>query len=381
MRCAAHWPDGIERGIIKRLCSRHRIYPGGSALSIRRRTPVATVLILILVLALAGSAFATPAGDKREQARQVKQQIDALDQKVEIAAEAYNEAREKHQALTVEIESTRARIAEQTAVIDELQTSLNARAGSLYRTGRFSFLDVLLGARDFEQFAATWDVLRDINERDAHSIAALEKARAEAEAAREKLATQEAEAKKVVEQMASNKASIETQLAERKRMLSGLEAEIARIEAAERARAEAAARASVVSRSSVSAAVTPAQNFPPPTRAARSEVVSVATRYLGAPYSWGASGPNSFDCSGFTMFVYRQVGISLPHSSRAQIGSGERVARGDLQPGDLVFFGSPIHHVGIYVGGGQYIHSPRTGDVVKISSLSSRTNYVGAARP
>ncbi|MFU8891815.1 MAG: C40 family peptidase [Anaerosomatales bacterium] len=180
--------------------------------------------------------------------------------------------------------------------------------------------------------------------------------------------------------MAANKAAIESQLAERKRMLSGLEDEIARIEAAERARAEAAARAAVVSRSTATAIV-PTESFPAPTRAARSEVVSIAKRYLGAPYRWAASGPNSFDCSGFTMFVYRQVGVSLPHSSRAQFGSGQKVPRGSLQPGDLVFFGSPIHHVGIYVGGGQYIHSPRTGDVVKISSLSARTNYTGAVRP
>ncbi len=79
------------------------------------------------------------------------------------------------------------------------------------------------------------------------------------------------------------------------------------------------------------------------------------------------------------MYVYRQVGVRLPRVSRAQIFAGQRVSRGDLQPGDLVFFGSPIHHVGIYVGGGMMIHSPRTGDVVKISALHS--DYVGACRP
>ena len=104
-------------------------------------------------------------------------------------------------------------------------------------------------------------------------------------------------------------------------------------------------------------------------------------RYLGAPYNWGSDGPNSFDCSGFTMFVYRQVGVS----SAPQLGARssvpvERVSRSDLQPGDLVFFGSPIHHVGIYVGGGSYIHSPRTGDVVKVSALD-RGDYAGAVRP
>jgi cell wall-associated NlpC family hydrolase len=122
------------------------------------------------------------------------------------------------------------------------------------------------------------------------------------------------------------------------------------------------------------------KTFPPPTRAPRSEVVNIAKRYLGAPYRWGASGPNAFDCSGFTSFVYRQVGVSLPRVSRAQINAGQRVSRSDLQPGDLVFFGSPIHHVGIYVGGNSYIHAPRSGDVVKISPLSRR-DYAGACRP
>jgi cell wall-associated NlpC family hydrolase len=80
------------------------------------------------------------------------------------------------------------------------------------------------------------------------------------------------------------------------------------------------------------------------------------------------------------MYVYRQVGVRLPHSSRAQIHVGERVSRSDLKPGDLVFFGSPIHHVGMYVGGGTMIHAPQTGDVVKFSSIN-RSNYAGACRP
>ncbi len=321
-------------------------------------------------------ASADPASSKREQARQVKQEIDALDTELGIATEAYNEARLSHRSLLNDIATTQARIADQNEIIDSLQDSLNARAESMYRNGRLSFLDVLLGARDFEQFAATWDLLRTMGEQEARNIEALGHARAEARAAEEKLAVQEAKAKQAVEQMASNKAAIETTLAARKRKLSGLEAEIASIEAAERARAEAEARAAV------SRSVTPRQqSFPPPTRAPRSEVVNIAKRYLGAPYRWGASGPNAFDCSGFTSFVYSQVGVSLPHSSRAQYGVGEKVSRADLQPGDLVFFGSPIHHVGIYVGGGQYIHAPRTGDVVRIDSLGARRNYVGATRP
>jgi hypothetical protein len=110
------------------------------------------------------------------------------------------------------------------------------------------------------------------------------------------------------------------------------------------------------------------ENFPPPTRAARSEVVAIAKRYLGAPYQWGASGPNSFDCSGFTI-VRLSPGRRLASALLAS-PVRRRARRCRAAPCNRATSSSsaaPIHHVGIYVGGGQYIHSPRTGDVVKIS--------------
>ena len=323
-------------------------------------------------------AHAVPtSSDKRAEASRVKSQIDELDRKVEIASEAYNEANAKHAALVADIQETQSRLDAANARIAELQGMLSTRANSMYRSGPLSFVEVLFGATSFEEFSSTWDVLTDINDSEAEAVAELKVTRAEAERSREELAAREAEAKTVLNQMASNKSSIEAQLSTRKSMLSGLESEIAQLEAAESAR-QAAAAASV-SRSARSSSSS-SRRFPPPTRAPRSEVVSIAKRYLGAPYRWAAVGPNAFDCSGLTMFVYKQVGVSLPHSSRAQYGSGQRVSRADLQPGDLVFFGSPIHHVGIYVGGNSYIHSPRTGDVVKISPLTRR-DYVGAVRP
>jgi cell wall-associated NlpC family hydrolase len=103
---------------------------------------------------------------------------------------------------------------------------------------------------------------------------------------------------------------------------------------------------------------------------------------MNTPYVWGGAAPGGFDCSGLVMWAYAQVGVSLPHSSYSQYNYGVPVSRDQLQPGDLVFFDG-LGHVGIYIGGGQFVHAPHTGDVVKISSLSEdwySQEYVGARR-
>jgi cell wall-associated NlpC family hydrolase len=106
-------------------------------------------------------------------------------------------------------------------------------------------------------------------------------------------------------------------------------------------------------------------------------------QYLGIPYKWGAASPSAgFDCSGLTMYVFNQVGVSLPHYAAAQYGLGVAVSKDQLQPGDLVFFRG-LGHMGMYIGGGNMIHAPRTGDVVKISSIYESyyvANWVGARR-
>jgi peptidoglycan DL-endopeptidase CwlO len=104
--------------------------------------------------------------------------------------------------------------------------------------------------------------------------------------------------------------------------------------------------------------------------ATANSVIANAKQYLGVPYVWGGSTPSGFDCSGFVSYVYRSVGISLPRTSRDQQNVGTRISLSQVQPGDLVFQGSPAYHVGIYIGGGQYIHAPQTGDVVKIASFN-----------
>ena len=105
-------------------------------------------------------------------------------------------------------------------------------------------------------------------------------------------------------------------------------------------------------------------------------------QFLGVPYVWGGASPSGFDCSGLIMYAYAQIGVSLPHHAASQYGMGSPVSRDQLAPGDLVFFNG-LGHAGIYIGGGQFIHAPHSGDVVKISSLSDSwyaSTYVGARR-
>jgi cell wall-associated NlpC family hydrolase len=112
----------------------------------------------------------------------------------------------------------------------------------------------------------------------------------------------------------------------------------------------------------------------------QAKVVRFARRFLGVRYVYGGTSPRyGFDCSGFTRFVYAHFGISLPHYSGAQFYRGRGVSRGGLRPGDLVFFNG-LGHVGLYIGGGRFIHAPHTGTVVQVAPLSSHSGYVGARR-
>jgi cell wall-associated NlpC family hydrolase len=110
------------------------------------------------------------------------------------------------------------------------------------------------------------------------------------------------------------------------------------------------------------------------------KVLDYAYAQLGDPYVYGAAGPDAFDCSGLTMMAWRQAGVALPHSSRMQYEQGRKVSRSELQPGDLVYFYSPISHVAIYIGGGEIIHAPHPGDVVSKDPMSYMP-YAGATRP
>lgn len=341
-----------------------------------RHSRIAPVLLAaILAISIAAPATGAPIDEKRAEAVRIKAQVDELDSQLEIASEDYNEAKGRYDEISAQVEKTEARLTEIAGRQSEIEAHLSGRVTGMYRQGPLGTLRLLLGATSFEEFSSTWELLESLNVADAARVSELKSLKAELKVKEAELAEQQSAAKVEYDTMADKKRSVERQLAERERLLRGVQSEIAEIEREQREadarRAAAAAAAARVDRS-----------YTPPSNAPRSEIVKIALSKLGSPYRWAASGPDAFDCSGFTMWCYARVGVSLPHSSRAQINSGQRVSRADLAPGDLVFFGkSGIHHVGIYIGGGNFVHAPSTGDVVKVSSLGARSDYVGACRP
>ena len=124
----------------------------------------------------------------------------------------------------------------------------------------------------------------------------------------------------------------------------------------------------------------PTAPAPPPNGSKAAQVVAIAMQYLGVPYVWGGASPSGFDCSGLASYAYAQIGKSVPHYTGAIWAAFPQVPSDQLEPGDLVFYNG-LGHMGIYIGGGQMVHAPHTGDVVKVSSMADRSDYVGAVRP
>jgi cell wall-associated NlpC family hydrolase len=252
-------------------------------------------------------------------------------------------------------------------------------------------LGVLLGATSLNDFVNRVETINSVSQQDAHVVSEVTSFKAAIIRHQRELKRAHTAQQHVVASRAAERSRIQAQLSQRRSLLSSIRGQIAQLQAQERARQIAVANAarqrlaaqppppSAPSGSVGVAASTPEASVAPPSR--YGGVVGVAMRYLGTPYRWGGASPGGFDCSGLVMYAYAQVGVSLPHSSYAQYGYGVAVSRNALQPGDLVFFDG-LGHVGIYIGGNQFIHAPHTGDVVKISSLTGwyASTYVGARR-
>ncbi|MCU1595627.1 MAG: hypothetical protein JWO12_3019 [Frankiales bacterium] len=325
---------------------------------------------------------ATSSADPRPSVADVERRVNALNDRVDAAVEQYAEAKIALAAAKRGAAVAQARVSAEQVKLDAIKKSMGSVAAAAYRSGGTDQFVTLVNTSTPQTFLDRASSLNRIASGQSAQLAAAATARHRLAAVQADATRATAAAAAVSKRMAVQKHTIESALAQQQQLLSSLKAEeraklLARRAASARA-ARAAALAAVRASRSRSVADQPSYNGPASGRAA--VAVQEAYNQLGKPYQWGAAGPSSFDCSGLTMWAWGHAGVSLPHSSQAQYGSGQHVSQSDLQPGDLTFYGSPIHHVGIYIGGGRMISAPHTGDVVKIQD-AFRGDYAGAVRP
>lgn len=350
----------------------------------------------------AASAFAAPSDDKQAEAQAALQKLNQYQSELDQASANYEAAHQEQIDAQNRVDEAQKQIEEKTAQIEKDQQRLSDRARDMYRSGDTNFLDVILGASSFEQFATTWNMLETLNGNDAELVSETKTAREELQAAKQeaeeqaKVASDKAEEAKSVAEAADQKAS------EMQQTYNSLSAEAQELISQERAAQEAQqqaaaaaaeqngtagndAAATITNNNSNSnrnnttsngsssnnkpSASSSATNNSKPQSVSGNSVVNRAYSQLGKPYKWGAVGPNSFDCSGLVSYCltgsYSRLGTTGTFMGWTRVSNP--------QPGDICV---NSHHCGIYIGGGQMIHAPQTGDVVKVSSVHSGMIYV-----
>jgi cell wall-associated NlpC family hydrolase len=283
------------------------------------------------------------------------------------------------------------------------QQRLMARIYSLYVNGSPSTIDVIAGASSLSQMIDRAESAQVLTNQDA--ALGQQALSFEHTVQRRELQLQQLKRKReaTVAELEAKKRTVRSELAQQKRLLASIHTSIRQLQAQEaererrlkaeaeaRLRAQLEARRAAAQEAAQAQAQTPAASssgvVPPPVNipvgnpgVGHPQAAQIALQYLGVPYVWGGASPGGFDCSGLVMYVYAQLGISLPHYTVAQWNATIPISSSEMQPGDLVFFDG-LGHVGIYIGGGQFVNAPHTGTVVRIDSMSNFGSFVGARR-
>ena len=375
---------------------------------------LATVLAVTLLVALpARPSAADEIADKRAEAQRIASQLQAESNRESELAEQYNAARLRAEQVEGKAAAAEADVERLDALLDKAKKQVRAQAVEAYVHGGTSAqAGQLLGAgTDAGDLTRRQQYVETLLRAQREAITELRQVRAELDERQAALDAARSESRAALATVDSSRREASAAEAARRATLSQVQGELATLVGAEtRRRAEDDARRAMAEQTARSArdqaaartaqapaaasrggntttttksktptpAAAPAGPSAPPASGA-SAAVAKAKEQIGKPYQWGAEGPDSFDCSGLTLYAWRAGGRSLPHSSGAQYSATARVSTSALQPGDLLFYGSPIHHVGIYVGNGQMVEASQSGTPVRYASIW-RSDMVGAGR-
>lgn len=349
-----------------------------------RSTAIAVLVVVALGAASSAYAGATPIDDKQAQAKAIQDQIDANGEKISALSEAYDGAQYHLEQAQQAAADAQAKITAKQQDIKRLRGVIRKRAVSVYRRAVSGQSTDSFDTTDAAHLASRQEYAAAGARRDDQLIADLDQARQQL--AQQRQAAERAAAGAVAEQaqIDSSRQQLQAANAEQQQLLSQVQGQLAQLVREEQARREAAAalRARALFAPGAGTGDGNPEAFPnlPPPSARAGIAIAFARAQLGKPYEYAAVGPDTFDCSGLTMAAWGAAGVHLPHYSGAQYESLPHVPLDQMQPGDLVFWGTDgSHHVGIYVGDGLMIHAPHTGDVVRVAAVYGHP--FGAARP
>jgi cell wall-associated NlpC family hydrolase len=339
------------------------------------RRPAALRRALIAVAGATGILLsAMPASAAPGTSAEVAELVAARGHDLEVVTEKFNEARETLATQRAAAEAAIAQMEQSTATLAAAQQQVRGIARTAYTGSGLNSFQALMISDSADEFVDRMATLQMVA---GHQNGILDEAAqasitaAQAQASAQKAA---AEAQASFDAVAAQQADLQKQVDEYKALFDQLSAQekqaaVNASHAGERA-SRSAERDAVVAPSGPVVADSEAAQV----------AVDTAMAQRGKPYVWAASGPGSYDCSGLMAYAYAAAGISLPHSSAMQSRMGQPVSRDELKPGDLIFFYSPVSHVGMYIGNGQMVHAPTSGDVVKVASIDVMGRYNSARR-
>ena len=317
-------------------------------------------------------AFRKELAEKQARVDEFNAQLDALDRELEIASEEYNGAAARLSEMKTKVQVAQTDLQNARLAYDMQSAILSQRATSTYKDGEIGVFEVLLDSKSMSDFVARVKFINTIGLADADMAASLKAQKEQMEKQVADLQGSKLQAESLEFEMKARQIEVTLRISERQAMMTTAQKDLLSLldQQAGRRSADQDALLSDVLSGASKAGIVVEPGSP----------VETALAYHGVPYLWAGAKPSGFDCSGLMLYVFNQHGYKLPHYSGSQFLLGEKVAASDLQPGDAVFFGSPIHHVGMYIGGGYFLHAPRTGDFVKITKLSTRSDFAGARR-
>lgn len=326
----------------------------------------------------------TQVNDLTAQAGSVQEEIDALDLELERSSEAYNRLQLKLDEINVGMATLRRELEEAQSDHAYRVKKLEDRVCALYKAGGRGdeLLQLLISANGIDDLINRIRVASTLADQDRRIVEKLMNSTGRLNAVLAEFDKAKREQLSLRRQIDGQRAQIRATLAEREATLAGIDAEIRAVIEAERARQEA-------EQEQLRTALTEVLNggqiydglLPQTENELINQLLETAAYYMGIPYVWAGDRPSTgFDCSGYTAYVYAQHGVALPHYSGFQAQLGMSIQPEEIMPGDLLAFGIPVHHVGIYIGEGFFIHAPRTGDVIRISHLDERTNLSAIRR-